>query len=325
MSEEARPPVSLDSQNIPSALTDLIFNLKIKDVMTRSVVTANKSEALRTIQRRMKEANITGVPVVENTRILGVVSMHDILTAFDEGTIDEPAETHMTRSLKVLEDDMPLSFAINYFNKFRYGRFPVLNKERELCGIITIRDINTTLLREVNRIVENLEEELNRTVQDDRDADSLQFYVVAHDFENAGRASSEIKKLLRQHGLDPKIIRRTAVASYELEMNLVVHSTGGRMDFRMDREQISIRTRDDGPGIPDVEQALEEGFTTANDWIRSLGFGAGMGLPNVRRVCDDFRITSEMGRGTETSAMIRRTPAEEAPAAAEPNDAAQGG
>ena len=190
MVPDNRPPVSFVSQNIPTALTELIFRLKIKDVMAPAVVTGGKNETLRTIQRRMKEASITGVPIVEDKRLLGVVSMHDILTAFDEGFIDEPAEGHMTRTIKVLEDDMPLSFAINYFNKYRYGRFPVLNKNRELCGIITIRDINTTLLSEVNRIVEELESELTQDVSGDSDPGvaSLQHYVVRHDFENAGRA-----------------------------------------------------------------------------------------------------------------------------------------
>lgn len=306
MSDSKHHSVSLDSQNIPSALTELIFRLKVKDVMSRKLVTASKKETLRTIQRRMKEENITGVPVVEDKRLLGLVSMHDILTAFDKGTIDESAGNHMTRSLKVLEDDMPLSFAVNYFNKFHFGRFPVLNKERELCGIITIRDINTTLLREVNRIVDNLEDELNSNAPEGQCEKLHQFYIVAYDFENAGRASTEIKKILKGHGFDTDIVRRAAVACYELEMNLVVHSIGGKMEFRMDEEYIIIKSFDGGPGIPDVDKALEEGFSTANEWIRSLGFGAGMGLPNVKRVSDDFSLVSEQGRGTEATAVIRR-------------------
>ncbi|WP_321991351.1 CBS domain-containing protein [Marispirochaeta aestuarii] len=305
---DQRPPVSFVSQNIPTALTELIFRLKIKDVMSSDLVTAAKTETLRTIQHRMKEASITGVPIVEDKRLLGIVSMHDILTAFDEGTIDEAAELHMTRNIKVLEDDMPLSFAISYFNKYQYGRFPVLNKNRELCGIITIRDINTTLLREVNRIVEELEGELKQDSSEDADKGvaSLQHYVVRHDFENAGRASADIKRILKKHGFDPQTIRRAAVASYELEMNLVVHSHGGRLSFRLDPEKIEIRTVDTGPGIPDVDKALEVGFSTANEWIRSLGFGAGMGLPNVKRVVDDFSLKSVMGKGTDATAIIKR-------------------
>lgn len=307
LSDPADSPVPLDSQNIPTALTELIFNLKIKDVMAANIVTASKTDTLRSIQRRMKEANITGVPIVEAKRLLGVVSMHDILTAFDEGTIDEMAANYMSRDIKVLEDDMPLSFAINYFNKYRFGRFPVLNKNKELCGIITIRDINTTLLREVNRVVEKLEDELNRNTQEDHGVEALQHLVVSHDFENAGRASTEIKKMLKSRGLDSKLIRRVAVASYELEMNLVVHSSGGKMMFRMDDKSICLKAVDTGPGIPDVDKALEVGFTTANDWIRSLGFGAGMGLPNVKRVSDEFTLKSDMAKGTEVKSVIYRT------------------
>jgi CBS domain-containing protein/anti-sigma regulatory factor (Ser/Thr protein kinase) len=303
---DQRPPVSFVSQNIPTALTELIFRLKIKDVMSRELVTGGKTETLRTIQHRMKEASITGVPIVEDKRLLGIVSMHDILTAFDEGTIDESAEGHMTRNIKVLEDDMPLSFAISYFSKYQYGRFPVLNKNRELCGIITIRDINTTLLSEVNRIVEELEGELSQDSSEDavKGVASLQHYVVRHDFENAGKASADIKRILKKHGFDPQTIRRAAVACYELEMNLVVHSHGGKLIFRLDPEHIEVRTVDTGPGIPDVDQALEVGFSTANEWIRSLGFGAGMGLPNVKRVVDDFSLTSELGKGTDATAII---------------------
>jgi CBS domain-containing protein/anti-sigma regulatory factor (Ser/Thr protein kinase) len=306
---DQRAPVSFVSQNIPTALTELIFRLKIKDVMSSGLVTASKTETLRTIQHRMKEASITGVPIVEDKRLLGIVSMHDILTAFDDGTIDDIAEKHMTRNIKVLEDDMPLSFAISYFNKYQYGRFPVLNKNRELCGIITIRDINTTLLREVNRIVEELEGELKQDASEDVDTGvaSLQHYVVRHDFENAGRASADIKRILKKHGFDPQTIRRAAVASYELEMNLVVHSHGGKLSFRLDPRKIEIRTVDTGPGIPDVDKAMEVGFSTANEWIRSLGFGAGMGLANVKRVVDDFALKSEMGKGTDATAIINRS------------------
>lgn len=306
MSGSRKPPVSLVSQNIPTALTELIFKLKIKNVMSAVLVTGKKTDSLRTIQQLMKEASITGVPIVDEKRLLGVVSMHDILTAFDNGTIDESAEAHMSRDIKVLEDDMPLSFAINYFNKFGFGRFPVLNRNKELSGIITIRDINTTLLSEFNRVVEELENELNRTSTDDHGVESLQHIVVSHDFENAGRASTEIKKLLKTHGLDAKLIRRVAVASYELEMNLVVHSSGGKIVFRMDENEITLSSIDTGPGIPDVNRALEVGYTTANDWIRSLGFGAGMGLPNVKRVSDEFSISSIMGEGTTVEARIRR-------------------
>ena len=294
--------ISLNSQNLPTVLLDLIFKLKIKDVMSRDVITATKKESLRTIQQRMKQRGITGVPVVDGPRLIGIISIEDILNAFDQGYIDEPAGEHMTRSIIVLEDDMPLSFAISYFNKHGFGRFPVLDKECRLVGIITNRDINTSLLIEVNRIVERLEgerEPVQVTVEGEH---SKQFFVKKHDFEHAGQASTEIKKYLKGRQIHAKLIRRVAVACYELEMNLVVHSDGGRLIFTMDKDRIEICAMDKGPGIPDVDKALEVGFSTANEWIRSLGFGAGMGLPNVKRVSDEFSISSD--QGTEVRAVI---------------------
>ncbi|MBN2510516.1 MAG: CBS domain-containing protein [Spirochaetales bacterium] len=287
--------ISLNSQNLPTVLLDLIFKLKIKDVMSKDVVTGTKQESLRTIQQRMKLRGITGVPIVDGPRLIGIISIDDILNAFDQGHIDDPAEDHMTRNIIVLEDDMPLSFAISYFNKHGFGRFPVLDKKRCLVGIITNRDINTSLLIEVNRIVEQLEGEREHTQVTLEGEHSKQFPVKKHDFEHAGKASTEIKKFLKERQIHPTLIRRIAVASYEMEMNLVVHSDGGRLLFTMNGERIEISAVDQGPGIPDVDKALEVGFSTANEWIRSLGFGAGMGLPNIKRVSDEFSIASDKG------------------------------
>ena len=104
--------------------------------------------------------------------------------------------------------------------------------------------------------------------------------------------------MLQKRGIDPKIIRRVAIAAYELEMNLVVHSDGGTLTFRADEGEVQLIAKDQGPGIANVDLAMQEGWTTANDWVKSLGFGAGMGLPNAKRVSDEFHIASELGKGT---------------------------
>ncbi len=280
--------------------------MKIKDVMTRNLITARKENSLRDIKLLMKEKAITGVPITEpeTRRILGVVSMDDIIRALDGGYIDAPAERHMSRNLIVLDEDMPLQFAISYLDKFRYGRFPVLNKERELVGIITSRDIIVALLVEVNKEVEKLEQKIVNPVPVAGEDIHLEFAVRKLDFENAGKASTEIKKVLKTRNLNPQIVRRIAVASYELEMNQVVHAEGGTISFALQGDRVVITARDLGPGIEDVNKALQEGFSTANEWVRSLGFGAGMGLPNVRRVSDEFSIQSKLGEGTTVKSVI---------------------
>jgi len=302
-------PISTDDS--PSVILELIYRLKIKDVMTGALITAKRSDTLRHTQALMRENYITGVPIAEDKRLLGIVSIGDIVTALDKGYIDDPAERRMTRNVIVLEDDMPLSFAISYLNKFRYGRFPVLNKNRELVGIITSKDVIRTLLVEMNREVLRLE----RFHQQQRPATSdnreLQFQTTRYDFEGAGHASTEIKKSLKTLDLDPKLVRRIAVASYELEINQVVHSYGGSISCSILPDKVVITAADTGPGIEDVNLALQEGWSTANEWIRSLGFGAGMGLANTKRVSDEFDIESKPGVGTTVRSVIHIASAEE--------------
>ncbi|WP_369682360.1 CBS domain-containing protein [Gracilinema caldarium] len=149
--------IPINTIDSPTVILELIYRLKIKDVMTTALITAKRTDTLRHIQALMKENYITGVPIAEDQRLLGIVSIDDIVTALDKGYIDDVAEKRMTRNVIVLEDDMPLSFAISYLNKYRYGRFPVLNKARELVGIITSKDVIRTLLVEINREVLRLE------------------------------------------------------------------------------------------------------------------------------------------------------------------------
>lgn len=117
-------------------------------------------------------------------------------------------------------------------------------------------------------------------------------------YDNAGYASADIKRQLKQLGVDSALIRRVAVASYEAEMNLIIHSLGGAMELSIADGFIILQAHDRGPGIPDVELAKKEGFSTAGDDARSMGFGAGMGLPNMMRNTDDFLIASQLGIGT---------------------------
>ncbi|GAB6088078.1 ATP-binding protein [Alkaliphilus crotonatoxidans] len=127
----------------------------------------------------------------------------------------------------------------------------------------------------------------------------LSYEVAKHDFSKAGEASSGIKKVLRQLGIPDSIIRRVAVATYEAEMNIVIHSEGGQITLSIIPEKLVITAKDLGPGIENIEIAMKEGYSTASREIRELGFGAGMGLPNMKRCADEFHIESALGRPTE--------------------------
>ncbi len=133
---------------------------------------------------------------------------------------------------------------------------------------------------------------------------NFHFDVDGNDFTSAGQASIQIKKNLRRLGLDPETIRRVSIAMYEGEINMVIHAHGGEADVNIYENYIEIILKDNGPGIKNIEQAMQEGFSTAPDQIRSLGFGAGMGLPNMKRYTDDMKIESEVGKGTTVTMRV---------------------
>ena len=136
---------------------------------------------------------------------------------------------------------------------------------------------------------------------------TLRFHydVDGDNFTSAGAASVEVKKKLRQLGFPADVIRRVSIAMYEGEINMVVHARGGKADVYVDQGCITIVLTDTGPGIKDIDLAMQEGYSTAPDNIRALGFGAGMGLPNMKRYTDEMDIQSKVGKGTTVTMKVR--------------------
>lgn len=298
--------------DIPSQLDDfalriqeLAYGLKVRDVMTTKVFAVTRNCTMREVQQIMKKNGISGVPVVDDRHVVGIISMHDIMNAFIDGYIDDPVARHMVPDVQTLSEEVPLTFAMSAFSKYSFRRFPVVNQKNELVGIITPRNINLSVIRELSRQLNEIEE---GGANPDRTGAAAAFHRVyrlsRYDFEHAGRASAELKKNLKARGIPAKVIRRAAIASYELEINIVAHSHGGTFTVLVDGGRVRITANDFGPGIPDVEAAMTEGFSTANDWIRSQGFGAGMGLPNAKRVSDEFEIQSGVEMGTMVKAIV---------------------
>lgn len=120
----------------------------------------------------------------------------------------------------------------------------------------------------------------------------------------AGDVSARIKRHMKRLGIPSSIMRRVSVCTYEAEINLVIHSDGGQIDFEISEDRILVRARDVGPGIPDIDKAMTEGWSTASNEVRNMGFGAGMGLPNMKRNADDFHISSVVGEGTDISMIF---------------------
>ncbi len=133
----------------------------------------------------------------------------------------------------------------------------------------------------------------------------LNYQVSAEDFTRAGEASSDVKSKLKQMGVNPEIIRKVAIAMYEGEINMVIHAQGGVIQVTLSPEEVHMVLKDKGPGIPDIELAMQAGYSTAPDKVRSLGFGAGMGLPNMKKYSDEMNIETELGIGTTVTMTVK--------------------
>jgi CBS domain-containing protein/anti-sigma regulatory factor (Ser/Thr protein kinase) len=293
---------SIPPKNPPLIFMEMVYKMRIKDIMTSPPIVIERQQTIRDAKNMMKEKHITGMPVAENDRLFGIISMDDIIQALEQNLLDDPVEKHMITNVVVVEQDMPVSMGISYFGKYNFRRFPVLNHNNKLVGVITSRDINTSLLQELLKEINKLEE--NNEHEPDEMSLIKTYNTNRYDFEHAGRAANDIKKFMKSKHRNSKNIRRVAVAAYELEMNQVVHSDGGTIKFILTSDKVEIIAKDVGPGIDNIEQALIEGFSTANEWIRSLGFGAGMGLVNVQSVADEFDIKSSKEKGTIVHVVI---------------------
>lgn len=133
---------------------------------------------------------------------------------------------------------------------------------------------------------------------------NLHYQVDGDNFLVAGEASASLKRTLKQLGIDSAIIRKIAISMYEAEMNMVIHAYGGVIDVEISTDKVHVTLKDKGPGIPDIDLAMKEGYSTATHEIRELGFGAGMGLPNMKRYSDHLNVYSEVGVGTTVEIII---------------------
>ncbi len=132
------------------------------------------------------------------------------------------------------------------------------------------------------------------------------YQILGRDYANAGKVSTSIKDTLKRLGVNPAVVRRVAIVSYEAEMNLVMYAHRGRVALTVSPDAVTLNIDDDGPGIPRIDLAMQEGYSTATPEMREMGFGAGMGLPNIKKNADEFDIRSEVGRGTSLFIRVRQ-------------------
>ncbi|MBI2302895.1 MAG: CBS domain-containing protein [Armatimonadetes bacterium] len=298
-----------------SVIHELVHRLKVSHAMSTDYVTVPPNVAMRVAQQRMREARAGGMPVTRGDEMVGIVTTEDVILWLDGGGRDDLVEQWMTRDVVTVDRRWPLTEAMGLFGKTGFGRLPVLDEGGQLCGVITPESILKSLLDEVSAMLTAKDEAESGRATMDGSVLRIEFDVPARDYERAGMASVRVKRELAARGFKPQLQRRVAIATHECETNLIIHTTeGGRIVALVDDGSVKLTVSDKGPGIEDIERAMVPGFSTASDFVRDLGFGAGMGLPNIRKCADRFEIRSKRGSGTWLHLEFDVTPGDRAPA-----------
>jgi CBS domain-containing protein len=237
----------------------MVYEMKVRDVMTREVITVRPQNRMSELRNILRHNSISGLPVIGEDRLVGLISIEDFIKWLADRHDDCPIEERMTAKVETLYDDDPLVLAIGRFEKSGLGRFPVIDRRRErLVGIVTKGDVIEGLLKKLE--IDYHQEEVRRYrpthIFEGIEADNamliFQYDVKGQDFKQAGAGSTRLKRTLKRLGIRPDVVRRVAIASYEAEMNLVIFTEGGTLRARVQPKEIFVEVEDSGPGIEDI-------------------------------------------------------------------------
>lgn len=293
----------------------LAGGLTAADVMTYDVITLSDQEKVKQAKEIMRLKKISGIPVVDGEhRLVGIISIDDIIHWLEKQDLDAEVNQYMTRDVVCVQMNQPIIEIMKKFKRYKFGRFPVVKEDQILAGIITPGDVLMRLLQLFEEYLRlQPEERVTKKVKgfdgevkfDDSNLMELAFEIDGGDLGKAGEGSSRLKQALSGLGhYSPTFMRKVAIVSYEAEVNVVIHAYKGMMKAFITPEYCKIVFEDEGPGIPDIDLALQPGWSTASEHVRELGFGAGMGLCNIKRWADELMIESTPGAGTTVTAII---------------------
>lgn len=297
---------------------ELAYDLKISQVMSRNVISVTPDMRMVDAVDVFRKNHISGAPVLNVDKdLIGIISMETLIRALCDFQQYAFVEQYMSPLVITVQENEALVVALERFTKAQVGRLPVLDQDGKVVGMLTKSDITRGVLIALQSDIQ--QEELRRyrashlfeDIISDRTSLVLRYDIKAGNFIHGGDASSKIKRALIRLGANAQLARRCGIAIYEAEMNLIIHThNGGILRVQIEPFRILIRATDDGPGIADVQQALQPGFSTAPEEIREMGFGAGMGLPNMQRCVDRLSIEPSQTGGTRLEMEIFLQPEE---------------
>lgn len=300
---------------------ELTQQLKVGRVMTHGVFSLSSDTSMADVKELMRTHRISGLPIVDDGNLVGIVSVQDLIHALERQALERPVSEFMTPNPYTAHVEEPVVEVLKRLEKTGVGRLLVVDDAGALVGIITKGDIVAGLLQALQEMYDDAEQQQLRrqphyffeALESDDTSLTLRYQVKFGDFTRGGYASAKIKQALLQIGGSPQLARRVAIATYEAEINLIIHTQeGGSIVAEMRPDQIVVLAHDKGPGIPNVSLARQPGYSTASDIAREMGFGAGMGLANIERCTDGLDIWSAVGVGTRVEMTFNVPPEESA-------------
>lgn len=289
---------------ISKSVTERIYEIRVEKIMRTDVVRVNPDTMMSELKYAVKENNYACIPVLKGEKLVGQISIEGYIDWLTSGIGDVPVKTLMDIDSKTMHPDEPVITAIRELEHIGLRGLPVVERSSErFLGVICRCTMMEGVLAELDVSDENEEAErridcLLKNIESKSAVLTLNYNVEPKSLEYGGEISSSIRADLYKIGLPGDIVRRAAIAAYEAEMNLLSYAGGGVFTLVLNADLLNMKIEDSGPGIPDVEKAMEPGYSTAPDWVRELGFGAGMGLQNIKNCSDKFRISSKVGEGT---------------------------
>lgn len=304
-----------ETQSSITKVQELIYELRIPDVMTPDVTTVSPGMTMRELKEVLRLEGISGAPVLDRGEMVGIISLEDLIRALDQGALDAPVESRMTRQVVTVQAEDSVIEAVRRFAHHGVGRLPVVDRQGRLVGILTAGDITQGLLAAIqldyhaDEISRYRASHIFQDIVSDQTSLILRYRVQAGNLNRRGQASDKIKRALARLGASPADVRRVGIAAYEAEMNLIIHATqGGELVMEILPDEVRLAAIDRGPGIEDVDRAMQPSYSTAAEWIRDLGFGDGMGLSHIQRCADDMKLRSTWGVGTRLDLRFRLVP-----------------
>lgn len=274
----------------------------VSDFMSKPAFTLGPTATMADAKELMRRRRISGIPIVdEHGHLMGLVSIENILIALENHQIEDSIQQHMVANVICLLDTMKVPKMIECLMTYNYGRYPVINHENKVVGVLTHGDVIQHVLERLGNVYlhdKRRDEILAPThypfwPKTHDPNQSFLYTINSTDLDRAGEGSTRFKRFLQQQGFPAEDTRRASIALYEAEINVVLHAHGkGRIRAHLNEGQLFVEVSDSGPGIEDIELAMQPGYSTASDEVRMHGFGAGMGLANIKKYSDKLVILS---------------------------------